>query len=111
MAIIVIEFPVFADTIIHVETSKDFEKTIQKYPCIRRGEECLCDANALTISAGNVIFIFLRPNADVGAIAHESWHAVRYMLGTLGVDLDNETVAYHLGYLVNKIFNFIRRNR
>lgn len=37
-------------------------------------------------------------------IAHESWHAIRYMLEDwAGASLENETVAYHLGYLVGII--------
>ena len=74
------------------------------------GDNEHCDAMTLH-NDGPVIFVFLKSSASVGTIAHESWHAVRHMLGTLGVDLDSETVAYHLGYLVDKIFRFMRGKR
>lgn len=104
-----VEFPVFSDFIIHIETSTDFDKTIQKYPCIEHmaGDNENCDAMTLH-GGGPVVFIFLKPNASVGTIAHECWHAIRHMLNVVGVELDSETVAYHLGYLVQKTFNFIR---
>jgi hypothetical protein len=104
-----IEFPVFSDFIIHVETSNDFDKTLRKYPCIEhmQGNNENCDAMTCH-GCGPVIFIFLKPNASVGTIAHESWHAIRAMFKTLDIDLDSETVAYHLGYLVNQIFRFMR---
>jgi len=53
-----------------------------------------------------VAFIFLRPKASPGTVAHESWHAVRYMLRWACADLEEEVVAYYLGYLVNKIWWF-----
>jgi hypothetical protein len=52
--------------------------------------------------------IFLRVgNCCPGTIAHESWHAVRYILEDwVGARLENEMVAYHLGYLVDVIHDF-----
>src|SRR5579859_6803696 len=105
--IITIEFPVFSDFIFHVEISKDFDKTIKKYPSIAHlsGDNDNCDAVTLH-SGGLVVFIFFHPNPSVGNIAHESWHALRHMFNTVGVELDSETVAYHLGFTVNSIFKF-----
>jgi hypothetical protein len=45
-------------------------------------------------------------NASAGTIAHEAWHSIHRMLVHLGAGLDNETVAYHLGYLVDGITQF-----
>lgn len=43
-------------------------------------------------------------------VAHESWHAVRRMLTYCGAEYDSETVAYHLGYLVQEITKFSRKH-
>ena len=57
----------------------------------------------------NKAMIFLPFKANINTIAHESYHAVRRMLQHLGIGLyedagteqiDNEAVAYHLGYVV-----------
>jgi hypothetical protein len=46
-------------------------------------------------------------DATPGTIAHESWHAVRYLLDDwTGCGLGNENVAYHIGYLVDSISVF-----
>jgi hypothetical protein len=50
----------------------------------------------------------LKPNVTEGTIAHESWHAILNMLVRVGADLDNEVVAYHLGYLVDEIVKLKR---
>jgi hypothetical protein len=42
-----------------------------------------------------------------GTVAHESWHVVRFMLNEWsGCEIDNESVAYHLGYLVDGVCRF-----
>lgn len=50
--------------------------------------------------------IWLKEDADIGIIAHESFHAVFHILTTLGVvvsDDSEEAVAYPLGWLVQEI--------
>lgn len=55
-------------------------------------------------------YVVLPMDAPCSAVAHESWHAIRYMLTSAGADLDSETVAYHLGYLVGQIIRFLIKN-
>lgn len=59
--------------------------------------------------------IFLPFDADPNTIAHECYHGVRRLLQHLGVGLyedagveqiDNECVAYHLGYLVGLVHKY-----
>lgn len=47
--------------------------------------------------------LFLPLDVTPDTIAHESWHAVRRMLLYCGAELDNEVVAYHLGFFVRNI--------
>jgi hypothetical protein len=47
--------------------------------------------------------IFLNFDADVGSVVHEASHAVWNLFEYHGVKLDDESLAYHLGYLVREI--------
>lgn len=101
---IVVEFPVFSGFTVVVERASDIEIAISQYPQMAHMAKDNDDADAVTLFDGaHTCYIFLKPAADPGAIAHEAWHAVLRMLTTMGVEGDNEVVAYHLGYLVNKI--------
>lgn len=68
------------------------------------------DAEAVTQyalnGAGSRIILPLKPSAEV--VAHEAWHAINHILEFSGAQKDNETVAYHLGYLVGKIDAFVK---
>lgn len=60
-----------------------------------------------TRGAGGYGHLFFRPDACARVIAHECWHAIWWMMTWAGVeDWDNETLAYHLGYLVGKVSEF-----
>lgn len=67
------------------------------------------NTNALTCHVKNpdMGYVFVRPSSSVGDIAHESWHAIQRMLECFDIPIENEVAAYHLGFLVNKIFDFI----
>jgi hypothetical protein len=52
-------------------------------------------------------WIILPFDAPCSSVAHEAWHAVRRMLDYCGAEQENEVVAYHLGYVVNKIIHFL----
>jgi hypothetical protein len=56
-------------------------------------------------------WLLLPYNPTAGEIAHEAWHAVRRMLDDCEAELENEVVAYHLGYLVNVAYSFVVNTR
>ena len=106
-----VEFPVFSDYIVHVEITSDLKKSLSKYPqteVIPDEESDHCEGMVVHDTDGCLSFLFLKHNASVGTIAHESWHVIKRMLDVMGVEIDSETTAYHLGYLVNKVFQFMR---
>jgi len=104
-----IEFPVFCGYVIHVEITSDIPKALLKYPQTRKIDmDNETQGLAVHDTDAPFSFIFLPHNASVGDIAHESWHAVRRMMEYVGAELDNEAVAYHLGYMVQEIFKFVR---
>jgi hypothetical protein len=64
-----------------------------------------------TPDTGNRMIIFKlvtiwKPYELADQIAHESYHAIVGMLKHLGMELENEVVAYHLGHLVGEITKF-----
>jgi hypothetical protein len=64
-------------------------------------------AALFTRGNGGYGHLFLHPDSCARIIAHECWHAVWWMFKWAGVaDWDNETCAYHLGYLVGKVSEF-----
>lgn len=52
---------------------------------------------------GSYSYLFISPDALPSTIAHEAWHCIRRMMVHCGAELENEVVAYHLGYLVGEI--------
>ena len=102
-----IEFPVFVSYSVHVEITSDISRSMNKYKQTRDipfGD----DTHAITVHVedNGLSFMFLPYNAPVCTIAHESWHVIKNMMEYVGIDLDSETVAYHLGYLVDKVVKF-----
>lgn len=110
-----ISFPVFRGYTILVVMSADLKKALERYEVSADEAEELGGGDAVTVDAvavdgeGAACLIFLKPTAGVDIMAHEAWHAVKYMMAYVGLEIDHETVAYHLGHVVQEIFNFVRR--
>ncbi len=113
-----ISFPVFSGYTIHVVVGDCLKKSIAaRYP---ESDHDLSNTDAMTFRAeGGHAHIFMQtdslytPYKCAGVLAHEVWHAVRTMLLYVGVGgtqegepLNNEVVAYHLGYVVEKATKF-----
>ncbi len=110
----VIHFPVF-DYKVHVELSTNLKRSEER---IKRQLDKVSVVVEEDITRGGVhlshidlseSWLVLPYRAAPSTIAHESWHVVYRMLTRMGAGLDNETVAYHIGYLVNKIILFALR--
>ena len=57
---------------------------------------------------GHAHLFFKIGDCPTGVVAHECWHAIYALMNDwAGVkEMDNEAVAYHLGYLVQQVVNF-----
>ena len=110
--IALVEFPVFSGYLVHIEVSSDIRKSMQNYEQTKviQMDDGSTDAVAVHVD-DSMSFIFLPRNARAGTIAHECWHVVRHMMEVFGVEIDSETVAYHLGYLVDKSSRLVRGKR
>lgn len=107
-----IVFPVFSDYTVHVEVTTDMAKSAKRHTETEKVEVVEnMGAMAVHVSDEPQSFVFLPYNATPGAIAHESWHVIRNMMKWAGIELDSETCAYHLGYLVQKVYKFVRGRR
>ena len=101
-----IRFPIFADFNVCVIVSRDVTRTGH-----RLGVD-LADASAAWVTSTEKpgrgwLVLGLKPSEDT--IAHEAAHAVRHILRYVGARPDDETYAYHLGYLVGRIHKFLAK--
>lgn len=103
----VLDFSILGHYQVHIELSSNIRAALKKYKQTENVnmDDDDEDTDALAIHVKNVSFsyIFLPHNARPGTIAHESWHVVRRMFEHVGADLEDEMVAYHIGYLVDQI--------
>lgn len=104
-----VRFPIFSDYEVRIIQARDVTATG------RRLHVDLSDAKAAFVypqpphdKRGWIVF-GMEPDADV--IAHEASHAVRAVFNFVGAKTDNETFAYHLGYLVGRIHKFLEAAR
>ena len=64
------------------------------------------DTTACHIDVNGRGYLLFGDDASVGTIAHECWHAVYAAMKFFGAEVEDEVVAYHLGYAVNKVVDF-----
>lgn len=98
---------------VYVVVADDFEKAAKGLWLEYEGE--LGSESALTLTPLLNVgesYIFLRQKKDLSSImdeiAHESWHAVNQMFDFVGAELENEMVAYHLGYIARSAYDIWR---
>lgn len=103
-----ISFPVWADYKVHVIFTGDIVKSrMGRYGAVGKAEA----AGALhSCTDDGHSHLFYKVTASAEIITHEAFHAIWAMFDWAGVeDWDNETVAYHLGWLVGHITLFQAR--
>ena len=102
-----IKFDVWSDFKVYVVFTEDLAKSrIKRYETA--GVASDSDTGALyTRGAGGYGHLFFKTDASAEVIAHECFHALWHMFNWAGVqEWDNETAAYHIGYLVGKVSLF-----
>lgn len=102
-------FGVWGNYTVHVILTDNIEQSFKKrFPGMHHGFDFTQAFHVIhKPSNGHSYLFFKRGDMPVGTIAHECWHAVHALLKHVDVDeFDNETVAYHLGYLVQQVVEF-----
>jgi hypothetical protein len=101
-----IKFPVWSNYKVEVIFTEDL---LDSY-FSRYGEAGLAGnplTDALHTTQSGISQIFYAPTAPARVISHESWHAIFAMFKWAGVEnYDDETIAYHLGWLIGEITEF-----
>jgi hypothetical protein len=106
-----ITFPVFLNYKVHVIVSNNPDRSLQKLEnahkmIVSNGKDFR--AMHICLKEKQTSYLLLPDDATAGEIAHECWHATRYIVNDwAGGGLDNEVVAYHLGYLVQEVYKFV----
>jgi hypothetical protein len=100
-----VRFPVFGYEV-RVIFSRDLIATGR-----RLGADLTGDAAAWVTNDEhpNVGYLVFAAAPSPGTISHEASHAVREMLESRGATLDNETFAYHIDFLVERIHKALKR--
>lgn len=84
-----------------VVITNDIMQSIQKrFPSYNDPDS---DAVHYKVRGKSISWLFYKNDISAGTIVHEAWHGVHAMLSYVGAGLDDEVVAYHLGYLVDFI--------
>jgi hypothetical protein len=104
-AIIKVDFPAWRSWVKVLVTDNVF-LSIQKRYSEHTEDDCIAMCMHVTANPSCSLLVIPR-DVSPGIVAHESWHAIYRMLNGLDAKLDNETVAYHLGYLVDRIDRFL----
>lgn len=101
----VIGFAVWSNYQLHIVFTEDIQHSYKKrYPT---GKADVENADGLHVATNDgESHLFFPMHATPNSIAHESWHATRRLLEYCGAELDNETVAYHIGYIVGEVHKF-----
>ena len=102
-----VTFNVFG-SVVYIVFSENMVKSINgRYPQINTSEKDFGAMCCRRRGEPDQHIFFELGNCPVGTLAHECWHAVRYMLLDWShCELDNETIAYHLGWLVDMTSRF-----
>jgi hypothetical protein len=104
-------FDVFSDYQVHIIFTDDINQSVA-YIMARDGFNTdvppnkLTDGLAVSVNNGHSYVLLMNAAPVAGTIAHEAWHVIRAMFKHMGVEFDDEAVAYHLGYTVQRIVDF-----
>lgn len=101
-----IVFPILAGYEVRVIAAKDLVRTGRR---LNAADLTGAEAAFITVEGQPVGWLVVKPDVSADVIAHEAAHAIRALFTYTGVAFDDEAFAYHLGYLVGKIHDFIRR--
>lgn len=100
--------PVWSNYQVHVVFSEDvfsafkFIEVRQRWRGNGPGDHC----DAFHLSYPGHSWLFYPYGAAPGTITHEAWHCIHKLLTFHGAELSEETIAYHLGYIVDRIYKF-----
>jgi hypothetical protein len=102
----IITLPVFSKYRVHIVFTDDVQKSAkERYGSSRKLDNC--DGAHHYDDLGHS-HLFYKPDLCINTLVHEAFHAVYALLyDWAGMDkLDEEVIAYHLGYITEQVENF-----
>lgn len=100
----IVRFPVFSDYDVTVIFTDDIVKTAKSHKARANKNTAACFITKRSAPLSGWLIFNRSPSVE--DVAHESFHCVYHLMKTVGAALEDEVVAYHLGYLVRKIHAF-----
>ena len=102
----------FSDYTVDIILTSDLRSSLLKRKHTRDIEHSLTTfALAVHLEDDGRSYLLLPFRSNPGDIAHECWHVAKRMSDYLGIELDNETIAYCLGHLVNQVHKHIKGSK
>ena len=100
-----VKFAVFNDYKVKIVLTRDLDKALLSFKHTADVESGGETTGGITVHVDceRLSYIFIPYGSSTGSMAHEAYHAVQRMLKNCSIELKNEVVAYHLGYLMNEI--------
>jgi hypothetical protein len=99
-----VTFEIMANYQVRLIISKDLNKSSKAR--LNSQPETFSDGFVFNVKGEGRSYIFLAHDAPESTVAHECWHIVHRIMDWCGAEIDNETVAYHLGHMVEKVYEF-----
>ena len=99
-------FPVFAGYLVTVVFTKNVRKALKLLG--GKGSKNVGACHVTKTNEPGHAWLIFSPNPDPDVIAHECWHCVYALLKYAGAKVEDEVVAYHLGYADGKVHEFLR---
>lgn len=100
-----IVFDVFSDYQVRLVFTNDLTKSANERVGHTPGGTT--DAFCWHLKSNGLSYLFLKMDSTESTVAHECWHVIYRILMWCGVkDFDDEMVAYHIGHLVGKVYDF-----
>lgn len=98
-----VEFSIFSGYTVYIIATNDIARAALRFKQTKN-TDIGTDTQAICVHEvdNGITYMFLPFTSDAGDVAHECWHVVKRMLEYVGAELENEVVAYHLGFLVRQ---------
>ena len=100
-----VKFSVLNDYKVKIVLTRDLDKALLSFKHtvdVPSGGETT-GGITVHVDKERISYIFIPYGSSTGSMAHEAYHAIQHMLEDCSIELTNEVVAYHLGYLMNEI--------
>lgn len=105
-------FPIIFNYEVKIVFTHSLEKSFKKFEHTR-------DSNlstrpsirgcAVHVNDREMSYIFILYGESAGVMVHEAYHVIRHMFEEHNIEMSNENVAHHLGYLVDEIVELAQK--